>query len=265
MQEHETKDCQDLISYITGECSEFERAAFERHLRNCASCREEVKELRLVWDALPFEMDVLDAPEDLKNEVMQAIYAIPLTKNQLEQQKKAEQAEVLKHTMISDKPKRVRSYYKQLGWIAAVIVGVLIGGLWGQTFFNKPAALTGGPLNQPAEVLRTFELKTFDASMPSAKGTAWVLKHGDTNNVVINLQGLKKTKGDWTYQVWLIRTGSDNTKKRYNCGTMNVDDQGNGVLTYNINAKFTGFDAVGVTLEADANGDQPRGKKVLGT
>jgi hypothetical protein len=46
---------------------------------------------------------------------------------------------------------------------------------------------------------------------------------------------------------------------------MNVDDQGNGVLTYNISAKYIGFDAVGVTLEPDANGDQPRGKKVLGT
>ena len=56
-----------------------------------------------------------------------------------------------------------------------------------------------------------------------------------------------------------------NAKKRYNCGTVNVDEDGNGVLTYNISAKYSGFDAVGVTLEPDANSDIPRGKKVLGT
>jgi hypothetical protein len=253
MQEHETIECQDLLSYMTGECSEFERAAFERHLRSCASCREELQELRLVWDALPFEMDELEAPADLKNEVMHAIRVMPLDKSHLKKQ------------VIVQEPKPARNYFNKYGWIAAILIGVIIGGLWSNTFFKKPVILVGGQLNQPAEVLRTFELKAIDASMPSAKGTAWVLKLGDTNNVVVNLTGLKKTKGDWTYQVWLIRNASDNTKKRYNCGTMNVDDNGNGVLTYYISAKNIGFDAVGVTLEADANGQQPRGKKVLGS
>jgi F0F1-type ATP synthase assembly protein I len=258
MQEHETKECQDLISYITGECSEFERVAFERHLRSCSACREEVLELLTVWDALPFEMDEIEAPANLKNEVMQAIHALPQADVQTNGPSAA-------HEVQSIQPKPDRHYLMKFGWIAAIVVGVIIGGLWNKTFFNKPATLTSGLLNQPAEVLRTFDLKSADASMPTAKGTAWVLKHGDTNNVVVNLQGLKKTKGDWTYQVWLVSKGSDNTTRRYNCGTVNVDTNGNGVLTYPINAKYIGFDAVGVTLEADANGDQPRGKKVLGT
>jgi F0F1-type ATP synthase assembly protein I len=258
MQEHETKDCQDLISYIIGECSEFERAAFERHLRTCSACREEALELHKAWDALPFEMDEIEAPADLKNEVMQAIHAQPQAKSQSNRSSTAEEAQPIPS-------KRVRRFLVKFGWIAAILVGVVIGGLWNKTFINKPATLVGDLLNQPAEVLRTFDLKAADASMPAAKGTAWVLKHGDTNNVVVNLQGLKKTKGDWTYQVWLVSKSNDNTTRRYNCGTLNVDDHGNGVLTYPINAKYIGFDAVGVTLEADANGDQPRGKKVLGT
>jgi F0F1-type ATP synthase assembly protein I len=258
MQEHETKDCQDLISYMIGECSELERAAFERHLRTCSACREELLELQTVWDALPFEMDEIEAPTDLKNEVMQAIHALPQTKSQINRSTTAQDVHAIQQ-------KRVRNFVVKFGWIAAILVGVIIGGLWSKTFFDKPTTLAGSLLNQPAEVLRTFDLKAADSSMPTAKGTAWVLKHGDTNNVVVNLQGLKKTKGDWTYQVWLVSKGSDNTTKRYNCGTLNVDDKGNGVLTYPINAKFIGFDAVGVTLEADANGNQPRGKKVLGT
>jgi hypothetical protein len=188
-----------------------------------------------------------------KNEVMQAIREIPSDQSQI------------RKLMKPNQPKPLRSYFYKYGWVAAIVIGVIIGGLWSHTFIQKPTNLTGGALNQPAEVLKTFELKPVDDSMPLAKGTAWVLKHGDTNNVVVNLTGLKKTRGDWTYQVWLIRTASDNTKKRYNCGTMNVDDSGNGVLTYPISAKNIGFDAVGVTLEADAKGTQPRGKKVLGT
>ena len=251
--ENETKQCENLISYMTGECSELERTAFERHLQFCASCKEELEELRLVWETLPFEMDELEPPADLKSEVMQAIREIPIGKLPAKKLGNLQQ------------PKSIRSSFYKYGWIAAVVIGVILGGLWSNTFLQKPSNLTGGALNQPVEVLKTFELKAFDDSMPTAKGTTWVLKHGDSNNVVVNLTGLKKTKGDWTYQVWLIRTASDNTKKRYNCGTMNVDEQGNGVLTYNINPKYIGFDAVGVTLEADANGKEPRGKKVLGT
>lgn len=47
MKEHETVDCNDLVNYLTGDCTELERAAFERHLRTCASCREELRTCRM--------------------------------------------------------------------------------------------------------------------------------------------------------------------------------------------------------------------------
>jgi hypothetical protein len=255
MQEHETKECQDIMSYITGECSEFERAAFERHLRTCTACREEVRELRIIWEALPYEMEELDAPFDLKDEVLQAVYAHPMPN--LNTQSNSDAAPQTK-----SQPKRVLLFTWRYNWIAAIIVGVVIGALWNGTLSKKPAAVAILPLNQPVEVIRSFDLKSADNANPSASGTAWVVKQGSTNNVVVNLKGLKKTNGDWTYQVWLIRKDSN---KRFNCGTLNVDDKGDGVLTYYINPKYAGFDAVGVTLEADPNGDQPRGKKVLGS
>ena len=84
-------------------------------------------------------------------------------------------------------------------------------------------------LNQPAEIVHTFQLKSVESTMPTASGTAYVLQNGDIHNVVINLQGLKETKGDWAYQVWYNRSG-----KRYNCGTLTCDEKGTGVLTYDI-------------------------------
>jgi anti-sigma-K factor RskA len=255
MQEHETTECQDIMTYITGECSEFERAAFERHLRTCTACREEVREMRIIWDALPYEMEELEAPPDLKAEVMQVIYSQPMKELKVQSEREA-------RVQINPQPKRQLLFPWKYSWVAAIIVGLIIGALWNGTLSKKQTNLVVAPLNQPVEVIRSFDLRSADNANPSASGTAWLVHQGSTNNVVVNLKGLKKTHGDWTYQVWLIRKDSN---KRYNCGTLNVDDKGDGVLTYYINPKFSSFDAVGVTLEADPNGDQPRGIKVLGS
>ena len=73
MKEQETVECSYLVNYLTGDCTEWERAAFERHLRTCVTCREELSELQEVWQALPFEMEEVEVPADLKEQVMQSI------------------------------------------------------------------------------------------------------------------------------------------------------------------------------------------------
>ncbi|MDB5054240.1 MAG: hypothetical protein JWM44_2290 [Bacilli bacterium] len=235
MQVHETGECNNLISYLTNESSVPERTAFERHLQSCSLCREELRELRLVWDALPYQLEEVEVPLDLKAEVMQA---------------------------IPFKPRRIRSFSWIYKLAAAVIIGIVIGAFWNNVIMKRTNDLAGAPLNQPAEVIKWFGLKTADSSMPLAHGDAWILQHGKTNKIVVDLKGLAETQGDQAYQVWLIRKGND---KRYNCGTLHVDVKGNGLLTYDISAKYLGFDAIGVTLESDPNGSQPRGKKVLGS
>lgn len=240
MKEHETVDCSYLVNYLTGNCTEWERAAFERHLRTCVTCREELNELQAVWQALPFEMEEVEVPLDLKQQVMQSI--IP---NQLKAIKK----------------KKKRSNKWVYGGAAAIILGLAVG-LWWNNQPNQTSVKANPSLLQPSEIVRTYQLKAVESTMPTASGTAWVLQIGDIHNVVINLEGLKETQGDWTYQVWYNRNG-----KRYNCGTLRVDEQGTGVLTYNIPVKVKDLqiESFGVTLEPDPNGLQPRGKKILGT
>ncbi|MGQ7884755.1 anti-sigma factor domain-containing protein [Paenibacillus sp. WC2504] len=241
MKEHETVDCNDLVNYLTGDCTELERAAFERHLRTCASCREELRDLQDVWQALPFEMEEVELPPDLKQQVMQSI--LPPAKIE---------------AIIS---KKNRSYKWIYGLSAAIILGLAVGIWWSSQPKNSALSVNPG-LSEPAEIMHTFQLKSVESTMPTASGTAWVLQNGDVHNVVINLQGLQETKGDTAYQVWFNRNG-----KRYNCGTLRVDEKGTGVLTYSIPVKGKDFqiDSFGVTLEPDPNGLQPRGKKILGT
>src|SRR5690606_15755910 len=73
MQNYEAKGCNDLLPYLTGEGTEFERVAFEKHLRTCASCREEWQQLQSVWDALPSQLELLEPPKDLRAQVMESI------------------------------------------------------------------------------------------------------------------------------------------------------------------------------------------------
>ncbi|WNR45934.1 anti-sigma factor [Paenibacillus roseipurpureus] len=234
MKELEPVDCSYLINYLTGECTEWERASFERHLRTCDSCREELPELQSVWLSLPFQMEEVEVPSDLKSQVMNAIAKEPRRKR--------------------------RSFTWMYGLTAVIILGIVVGTVWNYNPFTSTKETTQESVDLPAEVVNTFELTSADTAMPSASGTAWVVKHGDMNKVVVNLSGLKETQGDWTYQVWLNHNG-----KKYNCGTLHVDKKGVGVLAYDVNVKELKIDSIGVTLEPDPNGTQPRGKKVLGS
>ncbi|MDF2670162.1 MAG: hypothetical protein K0R67_2468 [Paenibacillus sp.] len=245
MYEHEPNGCNDLISYLMGEGSELERAAFEKHLLSCASCREELQEMKLALSALPFQMEVLEAPEDLEADVMAAI-------------DKLGQNSTIPLTLQTKK--RSFPLYWIAGLISAVVVGVVIGVVGNQAVNPKPVQPPVVQSSAPTELLKSLQLNTADNSMPLATGIAWVMKQGDSQVMIIQLQGLKETQGESAYQAWLIKNG-----RRYNCGTFYVDASGSGILTYKLDPRFADFDAIGVTLEPDANGKQPRGSKVLGT
>lgn len=265
MKEQEPVDCSYMINYLTGECTEWERAAFERHLRTCVTCREELPELQEVWQSLPFQMEEVEVPLDLKQQVMDAIakesaLRIEPLAEEPKQKVHANANVPLPKQLANTKariPKR-RSFTWIYGLAAVIIFGIIVGALW--NYNASEPSKTASELSEPAKVINTYTLKSADTSMPSASGTAWVVQYGDVHKVVVNLSGLTETKGDWTYQVWLNHNG-----KKYNCGTLRVDNKGVGVLSYDVHVKELNIDSIGVTLEPDPNGSQPRGKKVLGS
>src|SRR6478609_5331239 len=83
MKEQEPVDCSYMINYLTGECTEWERAAFERHLRTCVSCSEELPDLQAVWQSLPYQMEEVEVPLDLKEQVMEAIRREPIHEEEI--------------------------------------------------------------------------------------------------------------------------------------------------------------------------------------
>ncbi|GIP40813.1 hypothetical protein J31TS4_40930 [Paenibacillus sp. J31TS4] len=239
MRNHEETICDDLLLYAAGEGTQADRIEFERHLSTCPACRAELANLREVWEAMPLLADQTDVPDDMKSDVMSGIFG----------------READGPVLIP--PKRRTGLFSI---VAAAVVLLLASGyaLWSAGSGKDEYAFDANTVQTPMQVLQTYKLNAVDRAVPAA-GTVWLLEGKENNQVVVHLQGLPMTSGDEAYQVWLIHNG-----ERYNCGTLLVDGQGTGVLTYPIK-KEAAFEAVGVTLEPDSKGTQPRGKKVLGS
>ena len=179
MKEQQPIDCSYLINYLTGECTEWERAAFERHLRTCVSCSEELPELQEVWQSLPYQMEEVEVPPDLKGQVMDAIRNEPI--------KETHPTDNHKKVIFKDVLPRRRSFAWMYGAAAVVVLGIVVGALWNYDVFDSKH--TAKEIVQPAEVVSTYTLKSADTSMPSAAGTAWVVQTGEVHKVVVNCRG----------------------------------------------------------------------------
>jgi len=69
MSDHE-RHREDVGAYLLGALNDIDRRAFERHLRGCDECREEVARLRPAADVLPSSVVQLDPPPGLKARLM---------------------------------------------------------------------------------------------------------------------------------------------------------------------------------------------------
>jgi len=69
MSDHE-RHRDDVGAYLLGALNDLERQAFQRHLRGCADCQEELERLRPAADALPGSVEQLAPPPGLKRRLM---------------------------------------------------------------------------------------------------------------------------------------------------------------------------------------------------
>jgi hypothetical protein len=244
----ESSVCDLLVNVLSGECTEAERLAFETHLLDCPECRQEFDALQSVWEVLSVDMDRLEPPKDLKQEVLNAAFA-------------AEPEVGGAH------PKRSVWYGRR--WVriatAAVAFALLAGGTWWNIGALNERSITNAPLPieqalsvSAANIERLVPLKSVSAGGEYAYGVVCIVDNGQSKQFVTYVFGAKPTAGEEAYQVWLIR---DNV--RTSAGTFRVDEQGIGVLAMPIEGEPPVFDAIGITLEPDDRGAQPRGTRTF--
>lgn len=262
--------CDQLVPYFLKEMTEPEREAFDQHLSACPSCQMELKELNEAWNALPYAMEELEPPAEWKGEILAAAMRAGDTREAVDEATRefggaGEGAIADRSSSDSSRrrvpaPARPRRTYAIAAMLAAMLI-VGSAGWYGATQWGGPAP--GGPpsLSEPSQVVGRYSLRSFDAASPSASGVASLMQHGDNLQLVLQASGLPALQGEQAYQVWIVKSGN-----RVNGGTFRVDSLGNGVLTFTFGAGVgRDFDTIGITLEPDPEGTQPRGKKVLGT
>lgn len=236
-----------LVMYMVGECTAEEHKFLSKHIDDCPACRQEWNQLRHTWQSIPLGLDEVEPPADLKAEVMTAIFA-----DSPAPQPEKKQRQIWRRSLR-------QLLRPSQSWVTAALLIALCISLWDNWSLRTELLADHAPA-MPAQLMQEFTLKPADAAPAMAKGSAWLLQQGEQKRLVFHLQGLAATQGTQAYQIWLIHDG-----QRTSAGVFQVDPSGSGVVTYELTEQSPPFQAIGITLEPDAGGMKPRGKKVLGT
>jgi anti-sigma-K factor RskA len=189
MSEH-VRHRDDVGAYLLGALNDLERQAFERHLRGCAECQDELARLRPAADALPGSVQQFEPPAGLKASLMEVV----------EREARVEQPA----------PERRRPrlrFFMRPAYVAAVLLVGLVAGF-------AIAQLGGG------DETRTLAA-TVDQAMPNAGGSLRV-SNGDAT---LRLHDMPSLGGTRVYQVWLEH-GDHLVPAR----TFEVGDNGRGAV-----------------------------------
>lgn len=252
--------CENLTFYFVYELNGKERDEFEQHLKTCAKCMDELKGMEQVWNSLPLCMEEIEPPADLKEQVFSSLFPNEFARKP---RTSFERIDVSRTPESYDKHKRDQIRWKALWnstWTKAAVLFLFVGLSWNNLELRDELSTVENRMSSPAQMVQTYTIASADPSMANASGNAWIIQSGDQKRLVVNINGLRSTQGNEVYQVWIVRNG-----ERLNAGTFRVSEKGNGILTYTMRDQDVEFDQIGVTLEPDPYGDQPRGRKVLGT
>jgi hypothetical protein len=252
--EKDINQCEQLTSYFLKELTPLQREQFEQHLAQCSSCQDELKELEGLWDVIPFTVELIEPPSGMKDKIMDAVFETHFSAES--ESVKEAMADIRAHTSASVYPG-----FRNWGLLSAAIVilllgAYLLGNLHGKSdVANAPRISPQSPWNMQ----KTVALKPVDPALSNSTGNVWFMQQGDSVQVILHAKGLPPTQGNESYQMWM--TSGD---KKWSCGTFQVGKDGSGILLYTLKNGAVQYDSLGVTLEPDAAGKQPRGRKVLG-
>jgi len=163
----------DVGAYLLGALPELERQAFERHLRGCGDCQEELERLRPAADALPGSVEQFQPPPRLKASLMEV----------LEREAKAGQPAPRRSRLGFTRPATRGRFVRPALVAAVVLIGLVVGFAVSQLGGDETRTLAA----------------TVDRAMPQAGGT---LRIAD-DRATLRLHDMPDLGSARVYQVWL--------------------------------------------------------------
>jgi anti-sigma factor RsiW len=187
MSDH-TRYKDDVGAYLLGALTELERQAFERHLRGCDECQEELERLRPAADALPGSVEQVQPPPRLKASLMEVVEREAQAEQQATAGARTDGAGRRRFGGPAGRrrfasPAGRRRFLRPAFVAAGLLIGLVIG---------FAVAQLGG------EETRTVAA-TVDKAMPRAGGTLRIA--GD--EATLRLHDMPDLGNARVYQVWL--------------------------------------------------------------
>lgn len=167
-------------AYALDAVSDVERAGFERHLGECAACRQEVAELRATGTWLGVAETVGPPP------ALKALVLADVTRTR----------QLPPRVAAFRKPRRAKAFGLRValfGAAAAAVVAVGVG-----------VVTTSAP---PAPVDSVLSAPDATAIQGAGEGSATLVVSRSRNQAVLLASGLPALDAGHVYQVWMIRAG----------------------------------------------------------
>ncbi|MFJ8911794.1 anti-sigma factor domain-containing protein [Amycolatopsis sp. NPDC102389] len=190
-------------AYAVDALSEVERAQFQRHLAECASCAQEVLELQMTATRLGAAL-AEDPPPELKRRVL----AEAMATRQQPPKTRFETGERVKD--------RRRAPRWAIAAVAAAVVGLAGTAVFGGIAYDNHSQLTAARERSAeyaaryapvADVLSAVDLRTGHAET-SAGGGGTVMMSRAKDRLVFMAAQLPKNEPGRTYQAWLMYPGA---------------------------------------------------------
>jgi hypothetical protein len=225
---------EDVGVYLLGAMTEVEAQAFERHMAQCPTCRDEAERLRPAADALPRAVEQLAPPPALKASLMEAV--------ERETEGRADE---------SPSPARPRrSLVERLrsspGLRPVLVVAALALGV---------AAGFGVARLSEEDESRTVVATVDERRIPEASGRLQLQGKGD-DGAILRVQGMPALDPNRVYQAWVLRDGTIVPQP-----TFEVGDNGGGAVA--IPEDLSGAEQVLVTREPRGGARAPSEEPIL--
>jgi len=235
--------CRYLTAYLTGELDEPTLEAFERHVAHCSACQRALAEVMPSWQMLleaePGEADRAYA-ESWKKDILARVLG-PRPRLQPGGRR-----------LWRMRPERLYRIWAYAASAAAVAASFALAVVW------KSASSVQGP---PADAIATAASTPIaDVDMTpvgdEAHGSLYVFRQGQSQRLVIVVEGLKPVSAPGAYSVWYVH-GSVHEL----AATLRVDPRGVGIAM--LPSPPREAEMVGITREPDAKDVRPKGTRVL--
>ncbi|WP_404406827.1 anti-sigma factor domain-containing protein [Jeotgalibacillus malaysiensis] len=231
--------CDRVLDYYNQHLDEIEKAAFEKHLSECADCQEILADLKSLEDTLPYAAEPVEPPAGMEERIFANIESAG------------------KPTENESVPLRPSRRKRQ--WMMPSIAALLAISLFGNAYLFTQLSDEADIVEQ-ATIDQVLQYAELAPTAGDASGTASIIEQGDEKRLVIQASNLAALSEEEVYQVWLLQDGQPER-----AGTFVIDNEGRGSVIFSLNEEYAerDWDTVAVSLEPDANSELPEGEIIL--